>query len=463
MSQRTPRGTSPRSPAAARDALRAALNRRDFLKLSGLGGGVFAAGTLGGGLLYSTPSRAVQTNARVVIVGAGAAGLAAANRLSRRLDGAQITVIDRREPHYYQPGLTLVATGVWERGKTEDRNDRYMPRDVDWIKAHVAEYDPDHDRVVTDTGESIEYDYLIVATGLQLRFDQVPGMDPERIGSHGVGCVYDTPQNAARTWEALEPFTHQGGKGLFIRPPGAIKCAGAPLKMTMLTEHRLRQRGARERSELHYYVPGSGLFSQPRIDDFLDNHFPERGITIHRHHRVKELDAENRQVVFTSEEHGEHTETFDFIHLPPPMSAPEPVRESPLAAQEGEHAADGWLEVDPYTLRHKRYANVFGAGDICGVPISKTSASSKNMVPVVVQNLIDDIEGRECSAEYTGYTSCPLITEIGRAILVEFDYSLEMVPTLPLISPYEEHWVSWIMKVELLQPMYNAVLRGRFA
>ncbi|BAU58162.2 FAD-dependent pyridine nucleotide-disulphide oxidoreductase [Halorhodospira halochloris] len=440
-------------------------SRRDFLKLSGVGGGALAAGAMGApGLLYSAPSRAVSTNARIVIVGAGAAGLAAANRFSRRLDGAEITVIDRREPHYYQPGLTLVATGIWEKGKTEDSNDRYMPNDVRWVKAMVEEYDPENNRLVTDEGDTIEYDYLVVATGLELRFDRIEGMSADLIGTNGIGCVYDTPDNAQRTWDALEPFTREGGKALFVRPPGGIKCAGAPLKMMMITEHRLRQQQTRENSDIKYFVPGDGLFSQPDIEDYLRDHLPnERGIDINWHHQVKAIDPENRRITFDSDEEGEYTEDYDFIHLPPPMSAPKPIRESDLAAKEGPYADGGWLEVDKYTLRHKRYSNVFGAGDVCGVPISKTSASAKNMNPVVVQNIIDDIEGRECSAEYDGYTSCPLITEIGRAILLEFNYDLDMVPTVPLINPYRPHWVGWVMKVEFLQPMYNAVLRGRFA
>ncbi|MCG5531389.1 FAD-dependent oxidoreductase [Halorhodospira halochloris] len=452
------------NPRASHANFLEAPSRRDFLKLTGLGGSALAAGAIGASsTLYSSSTRAVSTSARIVIVGAGAAGLAAANRFTRRLDGAEITLIDRREPHYYQPGLTLVATGIWEKEKTEDRNERYMPSDVNWVKAMVEDYDPENNRVVTDEGESIEYDYLVVATGLQLRFDRIEGMSTELIGTNGIGCVYDTPANAQSTWQALEPFTHEGGKALFVRPPGAIKCGGAPLKMMMITEHLLRRQKRRDNSEINYYIPSDGLFSQPDIDDFLREHLPnDRGININKHHRVKAIDPDNRKVTFDSDEDGEYSEDYDFIHLPPSMSAPKPIRESDLAAKEGTYADGGWLEVDQYTLRHKRYSNVFGAGDVCGVPISKTSASAKNMNPVVVQNVIDDIEGRECSAEYDGYTSCPLITEIGRVILTEFNYDLEMVPTIPLINPYRPHWVSWVMKVEFLLPMYNAVLRGRF-
>ena len=439
-------------------------SRREFLKLAGLGSGTLAAGSAGtGALLHSEPARAVPTSARIVIVGAGAAGLGCANRLSDRLEGAEITVVDRREPHYYQPALPLVGTGVWSPSKAKDRNARYMPSDVRWVKSMVAEYDPDNNRVVTDEGETLDYDYLIVATGLELRFDQIEGMSPELIGSHGIACVYDTPEHGERSARAVQAFTREGGKGLFIRPPGDIKCAGAPLKVAMITEYLLRQNGTREQSELHYYPPDSSMFTQPDLDTFLKAYFPEqRGIDIHYHHRVKGVDAEAQRVTFESDEHGEYTESYDLLHIPPPMSAPQPVRESALAWAEGETDA-GWLEVDPYSLRHRRYPNVFGAGDVCGVPISKTSASAKSMIPVVVDNLVDAIAEREPSAAYSGYTSCPLITEVGEAMLVEFNYELEMVPSFPFIDPLKPQWAAWVMERWLLHPTYNAMLRGRIS
>ncbi|ANB02719.1 NAD(P)/FAD-dependent oxidoreductase [Ectothiorhodospira sp. BSL-9] len=432
------------------------LSRRDFLRLSG--GGALLAGAATSGLLYSGTARAVSTNARIVIVGAGAAGLSCATRLNRELEGAQITLIDRREAHYYQPGLTLVATGVWETTKTLDNNRRYIPSGVHWMHDMVAEYDPDNNRVITEDGRTVEYDYLMVTTGLQVNYDQVEGMSKELIGQRGVGCVYDTPDVAQRTWRAVDEFVDNGGVGLFTRPRGDIKCAGAPLKVTMLTESRMKERGTRDRAEMHYLPPGASLFSQPDADDFLSKNFPERGIEIHWDHPLTAIDPDAKTATFETPL-GDETLDYDFIHVVPPMSAPDSLRESELAAQEAPFK--GWLEVDRHTLQHNRYANVFGAGDINGVPIGKTAASVKSQVPVAVENMIQAIQGRENSASYDGYTSCPLITELGKAILVEFDYDLKMKPSFPVISPYEEHWVPWVMKDRLLLAAYRAMLRGR--
>lgn len=433
--------------------------RRRLLKATGLGLGWLSLA--GSGILVSTSSRALATNARIVIVGAGAAGLAAANRLSSALDGANITLIDRRERHLYQPGLTLVATGLWKAATVIDSNRRYVPRDVNWIHASVSEFDPDVNQVVIDTGQRVDYDYLVVTTGLHLDFDAIEGMSTELIGREGIGCVYDNPENASRTWEMVDRYTTQGGVGLFTRSPGGIKCAGAPLKVTMLTEDLAQRRGNRDRLQMVYNSPSAGLFSQPDMDRFLKEEFPRRDIDINWHHRLIGIEPEQHRATFDTPD-GPVRLDYDFIHVVPPMRAPDALGNSPLAWQEGGFADDGnWMEVDRHSMQHPRYPNVFGAGDCVGTPIGKTAASVKAQVPVAVENLVSVIAGAEPTARYDGYTSCPLITSRGQAILVEFDYNLDMVPSFPFISPYREHWVPWIMKDKFLKAAYDAMLRGR--
>jgi len=153
---------------------------------------------------------------------------------------------------------------------------------------------------------------------------------------------------------------------------------------------------------------------------------------------------------------------YDFVHVIPPMRAPEAVRNSPLRWMDGNWAADGWMEVDKGTLRHKRYPNVFGVGDVAGVPKGKTAASVKWQVPVALDHLTAQIQGKESKSVYNGYTSCPLITTLGRAMLVEFDYNDNLTPSFPgIIAPLEELWITWVMKTMALKPTYLAMLRGQ--
>ena len=428
---------------------------------------LFGAGALpvvaGAGLsLRSRQARAaIKTTARIVIAGSGLGGLAAANRLARELDGAKITIVDRKEIHNYQPGYTLVATGVWPVEKVSDRNADLMPAGVEWVKEMVSEFDPEANAIVTDAGRRIEYDYLIVATGLQLDFGQIEGMDVAAIGTNGLGSVYPSPQAAQATWQAMDAYRQKGGKAVMTLPATPLKCAGAPLKMTFMVVDRLQQAGTRDRSDVQFHSALDNIFSVPRINQEVLERWDRLKVPVTFNSKLVAVDIGARRATVTSPE-GERTELdYDFIHVVPPMRAPDAVKNSPLSWKEGGFAAGGWLEVDKETLRHRRFPNVFGIGDINGTPKGKTAATVKKSTPLVVQNLLDVIAGREPSLKFDGYTSCPLLPREGAALLVEFDYENRLTPSLPAIDPLQDSYFAWVMKYRLLKPAYMAVAKGR--
>ncbi|MCS6853296.1 MAG: NAD(P)/FAD-dependent oxidoreductase [Elioraea sp.] len=436
------------------DSKLAALGRRGLIAAAVAAGLVPAA-------LPKARGAAVRTKAKIVIVGAGAAGLAAANRLADRLEGAEITVLDRRREHLYQPGFTLVAAGLRPPSYVVSTTAEYLSEPVRWIEERAAEIDPVAKAVVTDTGRRLAYDFLIVATGLELDYGAIEGMDVRRIGANGMGSVYAGPQAAAATWAAMSAFADKGGVGLFLRPATEMKCAGAPLKYTFITDDVLRRRGNRAKAELSYFAPGRVLFSVPIVHEKVRLLFGDRDVKVHYQHTLTRLDLDRRIATFRTPD-GLKELGYDFINVVPPMKAPDVVRISPLPWQTGPWAAEGWVDVDRHTLRHKRFPEVFAVGDVAGVPKGKTAASVKWQVPVAVDHLVADIAGTRSSESYNGYTSCPLITRIGRAMLVEFDYDDNLTPSFPgIIAPLEELWISWVMKEIALKPTYLAMLRGR--
>lgn len=417
----------------------------------------------GSGLTVAAqPAQAsLKTSARIVIAGSGLGGLAIANRLSRGLDGAKITIIDRKEIHNYQPGYTLVATGIWPVGKVSDRNADLVPAGVEWVREMVAEFDPEANAVVTDSGKRIEYDYLVVATGLHLDFAQIEGMDVAAIGTNGLGCVYPSPEAAQATWMAMDRFRQQGGHALMTLPATPLKCAGAPLKMTFMIADRLKQAGTRAASKIDFHSALGNIFSVPRINEEVLRRWAELDIPVTFNSKLVAVDIGSRRATVTSPE-GERTEIdYDFIHVVPPMRAPDSVKNSPLSWKEGGFAAGGWLEVDPKTLRHRRFPNVFGIGDINGTAKGKTAATVKKSAPLVAQHLIEVIAGREPSLVFDGYTSCPLLLREGSALLIEFDYENNLTPSLPMIDPLQDSYFAWVMKYRLLKPAYMAVAKGR--
>lgn len=431
-----------------------------FLSRRSLLAGLAATGMAGLPVTARAAAR-TATKARIVIAGAGAAGLAAAARLGQRLDGAQITLIDRRREHLYQPGFTLVAAGLKPAGYTVSTTKDYVPAGATLVEDAVAEFDPEGNKVITAGGRSIPYDFLIVATGLQLDYAAIAGMDTALIGKDGIGSVYAGPAFAEATWREMSRFAETGGVGLFGRPATEMKCAGAPLKYAFLTDDQLRRRGRRDKAELIYAAQNNVLFSVPIVAEKVRMLFQDRGVKVAYDHVMTAIDPGRRIATFKTPK-GNAEIRYDFVNVVPPMRAPAAVRQSPLPWREGPFAADGWMEVDKATLRHRRFRNVFGVGDVAGVPKGKTAASVKWQVPVAVDHLVADIEGRRSSEIYNGYTSCPLITRVGRAMLVEFDYDNNLVPSFPgVIAPLEELWISWTMKEIALKPTYLAMLRGQ--
>jgi sulfide:quinone oxidoreductase len=432
------------------------LNRRSFLML----------GAAGAGSLLLRPQAAqardkVATTARIVIAGGGAAGLTAASQLADRLDGAKITIIDPRQEHLYQPGFTLIAAGIKPMTYAVSATADYLPPGVEWVQERVAEFDPEGNRVVTESGKELPYDFLVVAVGLKLDYDAIAGMDVTRIGQNGLGSVYHSPAKAEATWRALSEFADRGGVGVFGRPATEMKCSGAPLKYTFISDDHLRRRGNRGQAELIYNAHNKTLFSVPIVHEKTRMLFQDRGIKIQYDHVLRAIDLDRRIATFTIPGGVEELK-YDFINVIPPMRAPDAVRNSTLRWQEGPFASDGWMEVDKGNLRHQRYPNVFGVGDVAGVPKGKTAASVKWQVPVAVDHLIATITGAQSNAVYNGYTSCPLITRLGRAMLVEFDYQDNLAPSFPgVIAPLEELWVTWVIKTMALKPTYLAMLRGR--
>ena len=432
-------------------------SRRDMLRAMG-------AAPIAVGALQAAPAAQAQTSdskAHIVIAGSGLGGIAVAARLRQLLPKARITIVDAKQEHNYQPGYTLVATGVWPIEKVRDRNADFQPQGVEWVPEMVAGFDPVGNSLSTVGGQKIAYDYLVVATGLQLGYDQIEGMDVKAIGSNGLGSVYASPEAAQATWQAMDAFRARGGQAVMTLPAGPLKCAGAPLKMSFMVADRLRQAGTLGPSKIDFHsgLPDGTVFGVKPVNDDVLARWKALGVGMHYLSKLVAVDLGARKAVFATPE-GERSEVaYDFLHLVPPMRAVDAVRKSELAAREGPML--GWLEVSKDTLQHKRFANVFGVGDINGTPRGKTAATVKKSAPIVAHNLARVVAGQAPDERFDGYTSCPMIVREGSAMLIEFDYDGKLTPSLPMIEPLQESFMAWFMKVRLLKPAYVAVLKGR--
>jgi sulfide:quinone oxidoreductase len=389
---------------------------------------------------------------RVVIVGGGCAGITVAARLARQ-NRFSIQVVDPSQTHDYQPMWTLVGGGVVPRETTRRRQADVIPPGVEWVQEAVTEFDPDRNVVKTAQGRELSYDALVVAAGIQLDWGAVKGLEGN-IGRNGI-CSNYSYDTVSTTWDAIRNFT--GGDAVFTHPATPIKCGGAPQKIMYLAEDAFRRRGVRDKARIHFYSGDPTIFKAEHYAKTLMKVIERKGIEPpHFRHSLKEVRVDAREAVFDDlAANREVVQRFDMLHVTPPMSAPDFIKRSPLAA------STGWVEVDKATCRHVRFPNVFALGDCSSLPTSKTGAAIRKQAPVVVTNLTDVLSGREPSARYDGYTSCPLVTGYGKLILAEFDYDLKPRESFPF-DQNKERWTMYQLKRHILPRLnWNGMLKGR--
>lgn len=355
-----------------------------------------------------------------------------------------------------------MGAGVMKKETTCRPLASLIPRGVDWMQKSVAEIDPKKQFITCSDGSVIKFEYLVVATGLKLDFEKIKGV-AGMIGSEGLCSIYDY-QQAEKTANMLSAF--RGGTAIFTMSPVPIKCAGAPQKIMYLADEIFRKNNVRDISKIIFTVAGKVMFGVTTFATALIEVAKAKGIEVKFGHRLTEVDLEKKIATFEvlpDMTTGAIAETahlaYDLLHVVPPMSTHDFVRNSGLAANSG--AQTGWLKVDRHTLQHEDFSNIFGIGDVTGVPNSKTGAAVSKQAPVVAANLISAIHGHTLKENYDGYSSCPLITGFGKVILAEFGYEGKLMPSFPLDMTKERRSM-WLLKKYLLPKMYwNAMMRGR--
>jgi len=456
------------------------LSRRDAIKLMGIS--PIAAGVLASTTGSSISQASTDVIGKVLIVGGGAGAIMALSRLKRAISNPDITIIAPNETHLYQPGQVFVGAGVMEFEDLLLNNNNYINQDeITWIKDEVKTFDADNNCVITRAGKEVKYDVLVVAVGVQYHYEAIKGLSKEDIGKNGITSVYlsdlekGTAVGATATWEWFKELKEAAKTGkpkvIYTQPNTPIKCGGAPQKMLHLSADYLRKDGLS--AEYQFVTSNAKLFSLPAIDKALHEvQATYDTITNKFQHHLQSIDVQAKKATFIhaydvqeidedfgTKEMVSKTDTvvldYDFIHVVPPMSPVDAVMESTLVGK------SGWLDVDKHTLQHKKYKNVFGIGDVCGIPMGKTGGSARHHGPVITQNIIDFMAKKELSATFDGYTVCPIKTEYGKIIMAEFNYK-GPAPTMPLAFD-KPRWLWWAFDLYMLKPMYQyLMLTGKF-
>ncbi|MCW8953585.1 MAG: NAD(P)/FAD-dependent oxidoreductase [Sulfurimonas sp.] len=479
------------------------MSRRDALKyltISPLAASVLASATVGAS---SASAASADVSGKIVIVGGGLAGMSTAARLNNSISNADITVIEPDPISVsYQPGQTLIGAGVWELSDIIYKRDEFVPKGVKLIKGTVTNIDAKNNKVTVDGSQEVSYDQLVVATGINLNYGAIKGLEGEitsagtdnaatkkTITQDGLHSIY-FQDGAVATWKGIQELiekakSHKGpGKlqAIFTHPRGPLKCGGAPKKIMYLTHARLEEAGVRDKVELTFYPNGGGMFGIKDYHTAILKQFEARDFKWNYQHNLVAVDTATKTATFDKwkmvekefldemdepymkkVEVSEPVEVkYDFMHVTPPMKAPDVVGKSEIGSQ-----GPGWVTVNKETLQSSFFPNVWSLGDVAGVPMGKTGGSARKQYKVVVDNMISVMSGKEPTAKYDGYTVCPLITSIGTVMLAEFNWaskkpgSGENAASFPL-DPTQERWIWWLLKVYALKPMtIHGMLSGK--
>ena len=392
---------------------------------------------------------------QILIIGGGNAGISVAAQLLRKNKNLDIALVDAAKTHYYQPAWTLVGAGTFPILNTARKEEEVIPKGVVWIQKMVTGFLPESNEVLLEDESRIHYDYLVVAPGIQLNWDAVKGLK-ENLGKNGV-CSNYSYETAPYTFECISKLKE--GKAIFHNPHTPVKCGGAPHKIMYLAADYFRKHNLLDKIRIEYWSGGTRLFGVPKYEKTLLGVVARNHIKLQFYVKLEEIDGLNKRARFTGfgpdNKGQEYWVDFDMIHVTPPQSAPDFIRNSPISNDAG------WVDVHKHTLQHNRYKNIFSLGDASSLPTSKTGAAIRKQAPVLVSNLLAFMNDQSLKASYNGYTSCPVVTGYGKLVLAEFDYDQQPQETFPF-DQSKERWSMYQLKRHALPWLYwNKILPGK--
>ena len=452
-----------------------ALNRRDVLKLATFAG----AGTLMSGM---TPAGANEIKSskkdiskkrplHIAIVGGGMAGTALAYRLSRAITYPVITLYEPQENScWYQPGLTMLGAGIWSVADVSYLRNDYLPMHVTLNRNTVTGIDGGTRTVMDSSGNKTKYDYIIVATGLQLDFAAIKGLDTTIASLQGlekvsawmndpaIGSVHYL-HGAIRLPKQLEAVVqkakdHRAKTKLqvrFAQPEITFKSPAAAKSVLLRLTQGLENAGVRERVEIVFSSEDGRLSANDDYDKRYRKLLQKEGV-VFKKEKLLRIDAAKRKAVFSAS--GETD--YDFIHIVPPMKAGDFLTKSGLLDE------NGFVDVDDATLEHKKYRQIFAIGDVAGCAALKSAAAISSQVQTVTDTIRDLDEGKNPKASYDGYGCDTLLCPEQKAAMYEaWDYKANPLAPVISLAPLKCHGMYWYSSLYLDKTyLMQGVMRG---
>jgi len=318
----------------------------------------------------------------VVILGAGTAGTMMANHLHDQLKQPdwQITIIDERIKHHYQPGYLFLPFDIYKPKDIIKTIEEFIPKNVQLIKQKINRILPAENKIQLDGGDELAYDILIIATGAKIAPEETEGMK----GAQWQKSVFDfysfegalALRNKLRKWK--------GGKLVVHITEMPIKCPVAPLEFAFLADSFFKHKDMRDKVEITYVTPLSGAFTKPKATEALEHLLHEKGINIEPDFAIEKVDNERKEIV----DYGGKVIPFDLLVTVPTNKGDE------LMERSGMGDDLNYVPTNKATLQSKDYANIFVLGDASNIPASKAGSVAHFEAKILNDKLLRFLNGQ---------------------------------------------------------------------
>ena len=391
---------------------------------------------------------------KLLILGAGTAGTMMANRLRKKLSSIEwnIDIVDQYPKHYYQPGFLFMPFGIYSEKDVIKPKCKFIPRGVRYVEAKIDRVDTENNRVLFQTGGHIDYDLLIIATGVKVAPEQTDGM----LGNDWRSRVFDfyTFEGASKLHDALREWN--GGKLVVHISEMPIKCPVAPLEFAFLTDWWLTERGLRDKTEIVYVTPLSSAFTKPIASKVLGHLLENKRIKVVTDFNIGRVDNEQHKIVSWDEKEVD----YDLLVTVPTNMGDAAMERSGLGDELN------LIPTDRHTLQAKEHQNVFVIGDATDLPASKAGSVAHFQSEGLAANILHYINGESLEPQFDGHANCFIESGDGKAVLLDFNYDLEPVPgkyPLPIVGPFSllrETRLNHFGKLAFKWIYWNLLLKG---
>lgn len=390
----------------------------------------------------------------LVILGAGTSGTMMSNHLRDKLSTGEwnITIVDKEETHYYQPGFLFVPFDIYKPKQVKKSIDKFIPKGVKLIREKIERIDKDANQVLLKNETVLPYDILIIATGTDIAPQEVEGMLCDRWQKD----IFDfyTYQGSKNLRDKLREW--KGGKMVVHISEMPIKCPVAPLDFAFLADSFFTNKGMRDKVELTFVTPMDGAFTKPTAAKELGHLLKEKNINIVPNFNIERVDSKNKKIIDYADKEVE----YDLLVTVPTNMG------DPMIERSGMGDDLNFVPTDKETLQTKIKENIFAIGDATNIPASKAGSVAHFEAEILTENILRFIEGRELKVHFDGHANCFIETGHGKALLIDFNYTHEPVTgtfPLPGVGPLrllKESRMNHMGKLAFRWIYWNMLIKG---